>query len=70
MERCFLSTQEPSLIARCRDLREHGEPSRSREIAGASASTAPDGPAAANRAVSTPEQLAQTAVLGRVEKLG
>jgi hypothetical protein len=69
VERCFLSTREPGLIARCKRLRELSELSSSREKAATAALTALRGRTDAELTVSTPEQLAQTAMMGRLGKL-
>jgi hypothetical protein len=70
VERCFVSTREPGLIARSKCLRELGDPSSAGEKAANVALTALSGQqqAQAAAAVSTPEQLAQTAILGRFDK--
>jgi hypothetical protein len=70
VERCFVSTREPGLIARSKRLRELGDPSSAGEKAANVALTALSGQqqAQAAAAVSTPEQLAQTAILGRLDK--
>ena len=70
VDACFLSTQEPGLVAKCRRLRELGR----RRPAGDSAAAAVETPPTqafpgTERTTSTPEQLAQTAMLGRVGKL-
>ena len=69
VESCFVSTKEPGLVAKCRRLRELGEPTRLCDAAaGASVTTLTHGLPATDRTTSTPEQLAQTAMLGRVGK--
>jgi hypothetical protein len=71
MEGCFVATGEPRLIARCKRLRELGDPSSAGQRAADVALNALSGwQTEAAAAQSTPEQLAQTAVLGRVGKLG
>ncbi len=69
VERCFLSTKESGLMARCKRLRELGERSSAGEKAATAALTAMRGRMESEQTVSTPEQLAQTAMLGRHGKL-
>ncbi|HEX3771513.1 MAG TPA: protein kinase [Polyangiaceae bacterium] len=67
VERRFLATQEPGLIAKCRRLAELGDPSRLREKGAdprAAQSSDPLAPAA-DASISSPAQLAETAIVGR-----
>jgi hypothetical protein len=61
MERCFLQTEEPSLVTRCRRLAELADPSRVRSQTREREARVPDD----RRLESTPEQLAKTAIVGR-----
>ena len=67
-QRCFLPTGEAGLMARCKRLRELGERSSAGEKAATAAITAMRGRTDAERLHSTPEQLAQTAMMGRLGK--
>ena len=69
VQRCFLPTGEAGLMARCKRLRELGERSSAGEKAATAAITAMRGLTDAERLHSTPEQLAQTAMMGRLGKL-
>jgi hypothetical protein len=63
MERLFLPTEDPALIARCRRLAELSDPSR---VRGHGASRPPAAlPSPDRRLVATPDQLAKTAIVGR-----
>jgi hypothetical protein len=74
IERCFLATEDPGLVAKCRRLRELGDPSRVRANRASSEPPHSNGHASADSSgtlprtdasVPTPEQLAQTALVGR-----
>jgi hypothetical protein len=68
VERCFLSTEEPALVAKYKRLVDLGAekaaaiaPSASSGVLARSVATTASNP---GRAISTPEQLARTAVAG------
>jgi hypothetical protein len=70
VERCFPAIREPGLIARAKRLRALGDRSRPvADVAPAALTASGEGFSTTDRTVSTPEQLAQTAMLGRVGKL-
>jgi hypothetical protein len=69
VERCFLASKEPGLVAKYKRLKDLGERSSAGEKAAIAALTMLGGRPEAEPVSSTPEQLAQTAMLGRLGKL-
>ena len=69
VESRFRVTKEPGLMARAKRLRELGDRPSAEAVAPEALAAAGECPSGADRTVSTPEQLAQTAMLGRIGKL-